>query len=84
MESKVYPGISPEVFKAIQARAQSESGLNLTGNVGQAHSKGLTVEWTYDGATLTITPTAKKFPASLKSDAYIYAQLDKLVTGNGA
>ena len=80
MPPRIYNGITPAAFSAIQARAQSESGLTLNGNAGQASGHGVTVRWTYDGATLTLSLVSKPF---FVPQSVIVKAFNELVNGSG-
>jgi hypothetical protein len=46
---QTFTGLSPDQFTALGAKATA-SGLNLSGNSGQASKDGFTVTWSYDPA----------------------------------
>ena len=46
--------ITPEQYAALIAEAQA-AGVPIAGDSGTASKDGVTVAWTYDGTTLTLT-----------------------------
>ena len=80
----LYVGITPAWFAAIEAKAQAETGIAISGNEGSASKDTplgeVTIEWIYDphDQTLTVGCTKKPF---LVREATIEIALTSLVEG---
>jgi hypothetical protein len=57
----IYQNITPEWLAAIEAKAQQQLGIDISGNQGMASKSGFTIGWVYDPAdqTLTVGDTGK-------------------------
>jgi hypothetical protein len=57
----IYENITPQRLAAIEARAQQELGISISGNEGTATKNGITIGWVYDpsGQTLTVGDTRR-------------------------
>jgi hypothetical protein len=57
----IYENITTQRLAAIEARAQQELGICISGNEGTATKNGITIGWVYDpaGQTLTVGDTRK-------------------------
>jgi len=57
----IYENITPQRLAVIEARAQQELGISISGNEGTATKNGITIGWVYDrsGQTLTVGDTRK-------------------------
>lgn len=57
----IYENITPQRLAAIEARAQHELGICISGNEGTATKNGITIGWVYDpqDQTLTVGDTSK-------------------------
>ena len=57
----IYENITPQRLAAIEARAQQELGIAISGNEGTATKNGITISWVYDSSdqTLTVGDTRK-------------------------
>jgi hypothetical protein len=57
----IYENITPQRLAAIEARAQQELGISISGDEGTASKGGITIGWVYDPAdqTLTVGDTGK-------------------------
>jgi hypothetical protein len=51
----IYENITPLRLAAIEARAQHELGISISGNEGTATKNGITIGWVYDAAGQTLT-----------------------------
>jgi hypothetical protein len=51
----IFTQITPEWLAAIEAKAQSELGITLSGNEGTASKDGITIGWVYDPDDQTLT-----------------------------
>jgi hypothetical protein len=57
----IYENITPQRLAAIEAKAQHELGISISGNEGTATKNGITISWVYDPSdqTLTVGDTRK-------------------------
>lgn len=57
----IYQNITPQRLAAIEARAQQQLGISISGNAGTATKNGITIAWVYDpsGQTLTVGDTRR-------------------------
>lgn len=57
----IYQNITPQLLAAIEARAQQQLGIAISGNEGTASKNGITIAWVYDpsGQTLTVGDTRR-------------------------
>lgn len=57
----IYENINPQRLAAIEARAQLELGISISGIEGTATMNGITISWVYDpkDQTLTVGDTRK-------------------------
>ena len=46
--------VTPAQYAAMEAQCAA-AGVSISGNSGTAKTSGVTVSWTYDGSTLSIT-----------------------------
>jgi hypothetical protein len=80
----IYSGITPARLAAIEAKAQSEIGIAISGTEGTATAHGITVSWVYDAddQTLTVGDTAKPWyvPES-KIDEELTALVNSMTGG---
>jgi hypothetical protein len=62
-DSQTFNAVTAEQFACIAQKAQEESGLALSGNIGEASAQGITVRWNFDPVSqvLTIECTDKPF-----------------------
>lgn len=51
---QVFSGVNPARFARLTARAQAE-GVDIAGNTGTSTAGGVTVTWSYDPATESLT-----------------------------
>jgi hypothetical protein len=73
--------ITPAQFETLVEKAAA-AGVPITNAAaGQAEAYGVTVAWTYDGATLTVTVMSRSFFDPSVAD--IQARIAELVTSNG-
>ena len=57
----IYDNITPQRLATIEARAQQELGISISGIEGKATKSGITISWVYDpqDQTLTVGDTRK-------------------------
>ena len=79
MNPRIYSDITPERFAAIAAAVQEKAGITISGNVGEASKKGITIAWNYDPAQQVLTLTLEKREWYDPSEQTIDADLDQLV-----
>jgi hypothetical protein len=79
----IYENITPQRLAAIEARAQQELGISISGNEGTATKNGMTISWVYDPSdqTLTVGDTRKPWYVP---ECKIDEELTVLVNGTGA
>ena len=79
----IYENITAQRLAAIEARAQQELGISISGNEGTATKNGITIGWVYDptGLTLTVGDTRKPW---FVPESKIAEELTVLVNGTGA
>lgn len=51
----IYENITSQRLAAIEARAQQELGISISGNAGTATKSGITISWVYDPSCQTLT-----------------------------
>ncbi len=75
----IYENITAQQLAAIEARAQQELGVTISGNEGTATKNGITISWVYDpsGQTLTVGDTRKPWYVP---ESKIAEELTELVT----
>jgi hypothetical protein len=77
---QVYQNIAPDRFDRIAAAVQARTGIAVSGDVGEASAKGITISWTYYPQTQTLTVTlVRRIPLIDPSQATILADIDALV-----
>jgi len=54
-EAQTFTGVTPHQFTCIAQKAQEESGLALSGDSGTVSAQGISVSWTFDPLSLTLT-----------------------------
>jgi hypothetical protein len=59
MITQTFP-LTPDKFATLQAKVKSSLGIDM-GNNGTESLRGFTVNWNYDGSTLTVSVTKKPF-----------------------
>ncbi len=74
---QVFPGITPEQYAKLMARAQS-AGLNLSGNSGTATKFGVEVTWNYSPEAQELTLQCLRTPIFVKPEA-VNAKIQALV-----
>jgi hypothetical protein len=79
----IYENITTQRLAAIEARAQQELGISISGDEGTATKNGITIAWVYDpsGQTLTVGDTRKLWYVP---ESKIDEELTVLVNGTGA
>jgi hypothetical protein len=79
----IYENITPQRLAAIEARAQQQLGIRISGNEGTATKNGITIGWVYDlaGQTLAVGDTRKPWYVP---ESKINEELTILVNGTGA
>jgi hypothetical protein len=81
LKPRTYDGITPTQFAAIAAAVKSKTGIPVSGDVGQASGKGITISWNYDPQAQTLVLTPLKRAWYDPSEATIDLDLDALVKG---
>jgi hypothetical protein len=56
--------LTPAKFAELAEKLEQEEGLTLTGNAGTLQKNGVTADWKFDGANLTIQVTHHPFIVS--------------------
>ena len=51
----IYEKITPQWLAGIEAKAQQELGITISGNQGTAAKDGIAISWVYDPAAQTLT-----------------------------
>jgi hypothetical protein len=79
----IYENITTQRLAAIEARAQQELGISISGDEGTATKNGMTISWVYDPSaqTLTVGDTRKPWYVA---ESKIAEDLTVLVNGTGA
>jgi len=79
----IYENINPQRLAAIEARAQQELGISISGNEGTATKNGITISWVYDpqDQTLTVGDTRKPW---FVPESRIDEELTALVDATGS
>ncbi len=79
----IYENINPQRLAAIEARAQQELGISISGNEGTATKNGITISWVYDpqDQALTVGDTRKPwFVPESRIDEELTALVDATET----
>ena len=58
----IFESITPAWLAAIESNAQKQLGLVISGNEGTASKDGITIEWSWNPADLTLTVGDTKKP----------------------
>jgi hypothetical protein len=75
----IYENITTQRLAAIEARAQQELGISISGDEGTATKNGMTISWVYDPSaqTLTVGDTRKPWYVA---ESKIAEELTRLVS----
>ena len=79
----IYNNITLSRLAAIEARAQQELGISISGDEGTATKNGITIAWVYDSSAQTLTVGDTRKPWYVP-ESKIAEQLTVLVNGTGA
>ncbi len=71
--------MTPEEFQAKAAQLKEQAGIDLQGDKGTAAGHGVTVNYAYDGTTLSLDVTHKPFFVSV---GYCEDQINKWLATN--
>lgn len=63
-----FTDVTPDQFAAVEAQVEQQTGLTLTGNVGEANKFGYDIAYVYDNAS-TVIFTVKHVPFFSSVDA---------------
>lgn len=74
--------IAPEQYAAMLAEVTA-AGIPISGNAGTASKQGVTVSWSYDGETLSITVEKRSWydPSMEEIEARIASAVNKILAG---
>jgi hypothetical protein len=71
-----FTDVSPAKWDEIKAKVQSEAGITISSDSGEAQAKGITISWNYDGSStlvITVEDTSWYDPSEASIDQQIQA-----------
>jgi hypothetical protein len=80
-----FTNVSPEKWNEVKAKVQSEAGVTITSDVGEAEAQGVTFAWNYDGSStlvITVENTSWYDPSEASIDQQIEAWMASLGQGS--
>ena len=79
----IYENITTQRLTAIEARAQQELGISISGDEGMATKNGIMIAWVYDSSAQTLTVGDTRKPWYVP-ESRIDEELTVLVNGTAA